>query len=148
MLRGIEADRENYKYFRTKEYASDDLGARLVVDWAVANDPPVLAGLPDLQVVVNGSHDNAIDLWAYANKVSIEFSRPGKPTDNAFIESFYGTLRDECLNVRWFDDLTDAREKLEACRRDYNETRSHRSLNELSPQEYRAQWAKQRSENH
>jgi putative transposase len=55
-----------------------------------------------------------VDLGAYANKVVMEFSRPGKPTDNAFIESFNDTLRDECLNVHWFDDLTDAKIKLQA----------------------------------
>lgn len=98
----------------------------------------------------NGSEfaGRLVDLWAYANKVTMEFSRPGKPTDNAFIESFNGTLRDECLNVHWFDDLTDAREKLEAWRREYNETRPHRALNELSPLEYKAQWAQRRSESH
>jgi putative transposase len=68
--------------------------------------------------------------------------------DNAFIESFNGTLRDECLNVHCFDDMKDAKEKLEAWRREYNETRPHRSLNDLSPLEYRAQWAKRRSEIH
>jgi len=98
----------------------------------------------------NGSEfaGHLVDLWAYANKVTMEFSRPGKPTDNAFIESFNGTLRDECLNVHWFDDLTDARDKLEAWRREYNEIRPHRSLNELSPLEYNAHWEQRRSENH
>ena len=59
----------------------------------------------------NGSEfaGRSMDLWAYANKVILEFSRPGKPTDNAYIESFNGSLRDECLNVHWFADLTDAR---------------------------------------
>ena len=70
---------------------------------------------------------------SYANGVVMEYSRPGKPTDNAWIESFNGTLRDECLNVHWFDDLTDARRKLQAWQREYNENRPHRFLNELSP---------------
>ena len=82
-----------------------------------------------------------VDLWAYANGVTLDFSRPGKPTDNAFIESFNGSLRDECLNVDWFDDLTDAKEKLQAWRREYNESRPHRSFHELSPLEFKAQWA-------
>ena len=85
-----------------------------------------------------------VDLWAYANGVVMEYSRPGKPTDNAWIESFNGTLRDECLNVHWFDDLTDAKTKLQAWQREYNETRPHRSLNELSPQEFKARWTQQR----
>jgi len=46
-----------------------------------------------------------MDLWAYHHNVEIAFSRPGKPTDNAFVESFNGTLRDECLNVHWFTSL-------------------------------------------
>ncbi len=89
-----------------------------------------------------------VDLWAYANKVTMQFSRPGKPTDNAFIEAFNGSLRDECLNVHWFADLTDAKQKLQAWRREYNESRPHRALNELSPLEYKARWADQRSESH
>jgi len=57
-----------------------------------------------------------------------EFSRPGKPTDNAFIEAFNGRLRAECLNAHWFLSLDDAREKLEAWRRDYNEQRPHGAI--------------------
>ena len=107
-------------------------------------------GAPSRVHCDNGSEfaGRLVDLWAYANKVTMEFSRPGKPTDNAFIESFNGTLRDECLNVHWFDDMKDAKEKLEAWRREYNESRPHRSLNDLSPLEYTAQWAKRRSEIH
>ena len=98
----------------------------------------------------NGSEFSGrlVDLWAYANGVVMEFSRPGKPTDNAYIESFNGTLRDECLNVHWFDDFTDAQTKLHAWRQAYNETRPHRSLNELSSLEYNARWAERRSEIH
>ena len=54
------------------------------------------------------------DPWAYTNRVTMEFSRPGKPTDNACIESFIGRLRDECLNAHWFDDLVDDRKKMQA----------------------------------
>jgi putative transposase len=82
-----------------------------------------------------------VDLWAYRRKVMIEFSRPGKPTDNAYIESFNGSLRDECLNVHWFSTLDDARAKLEAWRQEYNESRPHRALNNQSPTEYAAQWS-------
>ncbi len=96
----------------------------------------------------NGSEfaGRLVDLWAYANKVTLEFSRPGKPTDNAYIESFNGSLRDECLNVHWFEDLTDAREKMQAWQRDYDESRPHRSLNDLSPLQYKAHWAERQSE--
>lgn len=55
-----------------------------------------------------------LDLWAYQNDVTLDFSRPGKPTDNAFIEAFNGRFRAECLNAHWFMSLADATEKLEA----------------------------------
>jgi putative transposase len=60
--------------------------------------------------------------------VTLDFSRPRKPTDNAFVGSYNGRLRDECLSARWFLSLADARAKIEAGRRDYNESRSHTSL--------------------
>ena len=70
-----------------------------------------------------------MDLWAYPRGVTLDFSRPGKPTDNAFNEAFNGRFRAECLNSHWFMSLEDAAEKLEAWRRDYNEERPHSSLN-------------------
>ena len=73
------------------------------------------------------------DLLAYANKVSLEFSRPGKPTDNAFIESFNGSLREDCLNIHWFEELTDARSNLQDWQKEHNETRPHRAPNDFSP---------------
>ena len=106
-------------------------------------------GAPKRIYCDNGSEfvGRLVDLWAYANGVQMEFSRPGKPTDNAFIESFNGSLRDECLNLHWFDDLTDAREKLQAWRREYNENRPHRALDELSPLEFKAQWVEKAGQN-
>ena len=59
----------------------------------------------------------------YANKVTLAFSRPGKPTDNAYIELFNGSLREECLNVHWFEDLTDARANMQVWKQEYNEER-------------------------
>ena len=79
------------------------------------------------------------DLWAYSNEVKLAFSRPGKPTDNAFIESLNGSFRDECLNCHWFDSLRDAKLKIDAWRVDYNESRPHQALNNLSPNEFVAQ---------
>ncbi len=67
----------------------------------------------------------ALDKWAYDNGVVLDFSRPGKPTDNPFIESFNGSFRDECLNVNWFMSLEDARQKIENWRQDNNEFRPH-----------------------
>ncbi len=74
-----------------------------------------------------------LDLWAYANGVTLDFSRPGKPTDNAFIEAFNGRLRAECLNTHWFMSLEDAREKLEDWRRYYNEQRPHGAIGQKTP---------------
>jgi putative transposase len=62
-----------------------------------------------------------LDLWAYQRDVTLDLSRPGKPTDNAFIESFNGRFRSECLNAHWFMSLDDAQRKCEAGRRGYNE---------------------------
>jgi len=75
----------------------------------------------------------ALDAWAYAHQVELTFSRPGKPTDNGYIESFNGKLRDECLNRHWFTSLDDARATLEAWRCDYNEARPHSALGQLAP---------------
>ena len=74
-----------------------------------------------------------LDLWAYINGVTLDFSRPGKPTDNAFIEAFNGRFRAECLNTHWFLSLADTREKLEAWRRDYNEVRPHSAIGNITP---------------
>ena len=78
-----------------------------------------------------------LDKWAYEHGVTLDFSRPGKPTDNALIESFNGSFRDECLNTNWFLSLDDAKEKVNIWRKDYNEFRPHSSLGNLTPEEYR-----------
>ena len=64
----------------------------------------------------NGSQFSSqiVDLWAYQNAVKIDFSRPGKPTDNAYIESFKRTLRAECLDTHWFATMAEAKEMIEA----------------------------------
>ena len=69
-----------------------------------------------------------LDLWAYQRGVTLDFSRPGKPTDNAFIEAFNGRFRAECLNTHWFMSLADASEKMEDWRRYYNEERPHGAM--------------------
>jgi putative transposase len=78
----------------------------------------------------------SLDLWAYWNGVKLDFSRPGKPTDNAFIESFNGKFRQECLNQNWFLSLDDVQERVDAWRRDYNEERPQSSLGQRSPTEF------------
>lgn len=74
-----------------------------------------------------------LDLWAYANSVTLDFSRPGKPTDNAFIEAFNSKFRSECLNAHWFMSLDDARSKMEDWRRYYNEERPHSGIGQNTP---------------
>jgi putative transposase len=90
---------------------------------------------PKYLFVDNGSEFSGqlLDLWAYHHQAKIDFSRPGKPTDNCFIETFNGSLRDECLNVHWFASLAEARTVVEAWRRDYNESRPHTALGNLTP---------------
>lgn len=77
-----------------------------------------------------------VDQWAYWNKVELDFSRLGKPTDNAFIESFNGRLRQECLDNSWFLSQPDARNKFEEWKRDFNEVWPHSALGNLTPREY------------
>ena len=103
-------------------------------------------GVPKLLLCDNGSEftSQAMDLWAYQNGVKIDFSRPGKPTDNAFIESFNGTFRAQCLDAHWFNDLNEARRLIEAWRTEYNESRPHRSLGERTPSEFASQIAASR----
>jgi putative transposase len=86
----------------------------------------------------NGSEfiSKEMDLWAYSNGVTLDFSRPGKPTDNPYVESFNGKFRDECLSVNWFLSLDDAREKIEDFRWEYNHFRPHSALNDLTPKEF------------
>ena len=74
-----------------------------------------------------------LDLWAYSKGVTLDFSRPGKPTDNAFIEAFNGRFRAECLNTHWFLTLADAAEKMEDWLRYYNEDRPHGAIGNKAP---------------
>jgi putative transposase len=95
-------------------------------------------GAPKILFCDNGSEftSQSMDLWAYRNGVQVDFSRPGRPTDNAYVESFNGTLRAECLDVHWFASLTEAKQLIEAWRREYNDSRPHRSLGERTPNEF------------
>ena len=92
-------------------------------------------GLPKMIRVDQGTEfvSKDLDLWAYTRGVVLDFSRPGKPTDNAFIESFNGKFRAECLNAHCFMSLDDAREKCQAWRRDYNEVRPHSAIGNKPP---------------
>jgi putative transposase len=96
-------------------------------------------GAPKYLFADNGAEftGHLVDLWAYHHGVRIDFSRPGKPTDNAFIETFNGSLRDECLNLHWFETIAEARLLIEAWRIEYNESRPHMALGNQTPLEYR-----------
>ena len=74
-----------------------------------------------------------LDLWAYMNGVTLDFSRPGKPTDNSFIEAFNGKVRAECIDQNWFLSLADAQVKCEAFRHEYNTQRPHSSIGNKTP---------------
>lgn len=95
-------------------------------------------GGPKAITVDNGtdSTSKALDDWAYKRGVKLDYTRPGKPTDNGLIESFNGRLRDELLNVNEFMTMHDAREKLRACQGDYNQHRPHGSLSHLTQSEF------------
>ncbi len=82
----------------------------------------------------------ALDQWAYQRDIKLKLIQPGKPTQNAFIESFNGKFRDECLNEHWFCSLAEARIRIAAWRRDYNEHRPHSAIGNLTPAEFAASW--------
>src|SRR5215470_16260331 len=95
-------------------------------------------GLPEAIVLDNGPEfrGRALAAWSEQRGVRLEFIQPGKPVQNAFVESFNGRLRDECLNANWFTNLSDARRKIESWRQDYNHQRPHSSLNYMPPAEF------------
>jgi putative transposase len=84
----------------------------------------------------NGVHSRSARHWAYNNGIELDFSRPGKPTDNSFAEAFNATVRKELLNTSWFDTLVSARRAARAWRKDYNTFRPHRSLVNKTPQAF------------
>ena len=95
-------------------------------------------GLPKVITVDNGPEfaGKDLDRWAWENKVQLRFIRPGKPVDNAYIESFNGTFRDSCLNLHWFTSLHEAKTIIEDWRVTYNTFRPHSSLGNLTPFEF------------
>ena len=115
-------------------------GARVarVLDQLVAQ-----RGRPKLLLTDNGPEftGKALDQWAYMNGVGLDFIEPGKPQQNAYIESFNGKLRDECLNEHWFVGLGEARALTAAYGRQYNTDRPHSSLGNRTPEEFAVAWA-------
>ncbi|MCB0330141.1 MAG: transposase family protein [Bdellovibrionales bacterium] len=98
----------------------------------------LLEGKPDTIRIDNGPEYRRREFiaWATRRGIKLHFIEPGKPTQNSFIESFHGKLRDECLDQKWFASLSDAKTKIENCRRFYNEVRPHSSLGGYPPRDY------------
>ena len=107
-------------------------------------------GLPAGIICDNGPEfvSQDVDFWAYKHGVALHFIQPGKPVQNAYIESFNGKFRDECLNENYFVSLSDAKSRIEAWRRDYNEVRPHSSLGDLTPAEFAIRAMKESTSNH
>jgi len=124
----------------TRESLAIEVGQRLRSEHVVhvLNRLTAQRGAPTRLWCDNGSEfcSQLVDLWAYQHQVRIDFSRPGKPTDNAHVESFNATLRRECLNVHWFESFREAQEYIEVWRREYNESRPHRALQDRTPEEF------------
>jgi putative transposase len=95
-------------------------------------------GLPQSIVLDNGPEfaGRTLEAWAYANHRTLCFIRPGKPIENAYVESFNGKFRDECLNEHWFISLADAQAQIEAWRIDYNTVRPHSALDDQTPHQF------------
>ncbi len=102
-------------------------------------------GYPAVIVLDNGPEfrSEALDQWADRHDVRLHFIEPGRPVQNAFVESFNGRFRDECLNQNWFVSLCDAQQTIEAWRIDYNETRPHSSLGDQTPAAFAIQLSRQ-----
>jgi putative transposase len=94
--------------------------------------------LPDTLMLDNGLEfaGTVLDAWAAQHGVHLHFIQPGKPVQNALLESFNGKFRDECLNEHWFLMLQEARLVIEAWRREYNEERTHSTIGDVTPQEF------------
>ncbi len=108
-----------------------------------ALDELLTAGLrPQMLSIDNGPEfiSKALDAWAHRHDVRLEFSRPGKPTDNAFIAACNSRFHDECLNQHWFVSLEEARQIIEAWRVDYHTERPHGALGQQTPAEFSAAW--------
>jgi putative transposase len=128
------ATRECVALVAAKRFTGDDV-ARIMGDAASERGKR-----PEQIRVDNGTEftSKALDHWAYWNRVELDFSRPGKPGDNAFIEAFNGTLRRECLSQHWFLSIAEAQRILDEWKDDYNKHRPHRSLAGQTPAQFRA----------
>lgn len=103
----------------------------------------MLRGYPARITVDNGPEFRSaqLDVWAYDHGVALEFIQPGKPTQNPFIESYNGKMRDELLNLHWWRSLGEAREAVQVFREDFNEVRPHSALDDQTPAEFARRYA-------
>ncbi len=128
----------------TRECPAIEVGQSLTGERVVAvlNRLKGTRGLPKVIAVDNGPEfiSKALDAWAHEHGIQLEFSRPGTPTDNPYIEAFNGRLRDECLDQHWFASLEDARRTIETRRLDYNHHRPHGALGNRTPAAFAAGW--------
>jgi putative transposase len=117
-------------------------GARVVT---ILEQVTATLGRPERIRVDNGPEfiSKALDAWAYRSDVELVFSRPGKPTDNPFVEAFNSRFRDECLDQHWFASLEEARQTIEAWRVEYNGLRPHGALGQQTPAEFAARWERE-----
>ena len=124
----------------SRERTAIEVGQRLTGDDVVRVLEYVITkrGTPQSIRVDNRSAfaSKSLDIWASFNGGELDFSRPGKPTDNALVESFNGRLRDECLNRHWFLSLDEARNVTDAWKEDYNRVRPHGALANRTPLEF------------
>ena len=106
-----------------------------------------MRGLPRVIVSDNGSEftGRILDAWANRQRVRLHFVDPGRPMQNALVESFNGKFRDECLDQHWFTNLSDAKEKIESWRQSYNTIRPHSSLDDVTPAEFAGRFEEQKS---
>lgn len=120
------------------------IGARGVID--VLERLRATRGLPKEIVVDNGPEftSKALIIWACNAGMNLHYIKPGKPTQNAFVESFNGRLRDECLNLHWFQSIDQANRIIQVWKHDYNNTRPHSALGNLTPAAF-AQITKEKS---
>ena len=120
-------------------YAGTSISSRVAVD--LLDRLCETRGVPTSIIADNGPEftSKAIHAWADSRQIEIIHINPGRPMENAFVESFQGRLRDECLNLQWFQTLADARDKIERWRVEYNTERPHSSLGGMAPYEFTAQ---------
>jgi len=119
------------------DFSLNGLRVTRVLDWAI-----LTRKRPEAITVDNGPEFAGIvlDRWAYRHKIKLDFIRPGKPVENAYIESFNGKLRHECLNQHYFKNLEEAKQAIERWRIRYNEFRPHQSLEGLTPDAFTKAW--------